>query len=85
MSKKRPKGFLGKISLADLPDSERIIPTGPNDSILEPSAELVLSKDLKLGLELQDLEIIHELGAGNGGTVFKVRHRDGGLMALKVF
>jgi hypothetical protein len=76
--------MLGKINLSSLPDSERIIPAGSNENILEPTSELVLSKDLKLGLELKDLEIIQELGAGNGGTVFKVKHKEGVYMALKV-
>jgi mitogen-activated protein kinase kinase len=76
MSKKRP--FLGKINLSALPDSERIIPTGSNENMLEPSSELVLSKDFSLA----DLEIILELGAGNGGTVYKVK-KDAVFMALK--
>ena len=80
--KRRPKGLVTKISLTDLPDSERIIPTG--DTISQPASELNLPKDLKLGLDLKDLQVIQELGAGNGGTVFKVRHKDGAFMALKV-
>ena len=86
MSKKsRPKGLVAKIDLSGLPDSERLIPTGESVIPQANNDDINIPKDLKLGLQLTNLEVIQELGAGNGGTVFKVRHKEGVIMALKVY
>lgn len=47
--------------------------------------QLEIGIEYKLDLKKDDLEVIKELGSGNGGTVSKVRHRaTGTIMARKV-
>ncbi|KAL2758660.1 hypothetical protein ACRALDRAFT_1029114 [Sodiomyces alcalophilus JCM 7366] len=49
------------------------------------SAQLEIGIEYKLDLRPEDLEILKELGSGNGGTVSKVRHAlTGTVMARKV-
>lgn len=49
------------------------------------SAQLEIGIEYKLDLKREDLEVLKELGAGNGGTVSKVRHiATGTVMARKV-
>lgn len=51
----------------------------------EHLATLELGIEFKLDLRPEDLELIQELGAGNGGTVTRVRHvPTGAIMAKKV-
>ncbi|KAJ2899506.1 Protein kinase byr1 [Zalerion maritima] len=51
----------------------------------EKSAQLEIGIEYKLDLKPEDLEIVKELGSGNGGTVSKVRHiSTGTIMARKV-
>jgi mitogen-activated protein kinase kinase len=46
---------------------------------------LEIGVEFKLDLRAEDLEVVNELGAGNGGTVSKVRHiPTGAIMARKV-
>lgn len=49
------------------------------------SAQLEIGIEYKLDLRSEDLEILRELGSGNGGTVSKVKHVvTGTVMARKV-
>lgn len=49
------------------------------------SAQLEIGIEYKLDLKREDLEVLKELGSGNGGTVSKVRHiATGTVMARKV-
>ena len=51
----------------------------------DKSAQLEIGIEYKLDLKPEDLEIVKELGSGNGGTVSKVRHiSTGTIMARKV-
>ncbi|KAK2755260.1 protein kinase byr1 [Colletotrichum kahawae] len=51
----------------------------------EQSAQLEIGIEYKLDLRPEDLEILKELGSGNGGTVSKVKHvLTGTVMARKV-
>lgn len=48
-------------------------------------AQLEIGIEFNLDLRQEDIEIVKELGSGNGGTVSKVRHLPTGtLMARKV-
>lgn len=54
---------------------------GPNGR----TAQLEIGIEYKLDLKREDLEVLKELGSGNGGTVSKVRHiATGTIMARKV-
>lgn len=49
------------------------------------TAQLEIGIEYKLDLKREDLEVLKELGHGNGGTVSKVRHMaTGTVMARKV-
>jgi mitogen-activated protein kinase kinase len=49
------------------------------------TAQLEIGIEYKLDLKREDLEVLKELGSGNGGTVSKVRHiATGTIMARKV-
>lgn len=51
----------------------------------DQSAQLEIGIEYKLDLKQEDLEVLKELGSGNGGTVSKVRHvLTGTVMARKV-
>ncbi|KAG5951305.1 hypothetical protein E4U53_003401 [Claviceps sorghi] len=84
MKRKNVKG------LALTPSSPRPPPTaeswaadgGKDDSRDE---QLEIGIEYKLDLRPEDLEILKELGSGNGGTVSKVKHRSTGtIMARKI-
>lgn len=50
------------------------------------TAQLEIGIEYKLDLKREDLEVLKDLGHGNGGTVSKVRHMaTGTIMARKVF
>jgi mitogen-activated protein kinase kinase len=58
---------------------------GYSHRLSEQLANLELGIEFKLDLRAEDLELINELGAGNGGTVSMVRHiPTGAIMARKV-
>ena len=60
-------------------------PNSYNSHLNEQLANLELGIEFKLDLKAEDLELVNELGAGNGGTVSKVRHiPTGAIMARKV-
>ena len=49
------------------------------------TAQLEIGIEYKLDLKREDLEVLKDLGHGNGGTVSKVRHMaTGTIMARKV-
>lgn len=55
------------------------------NKLTQQLANLEIGVEFKLDLRSEDLEAVHELGHGNGGTVTKVRHVPTGLeMARKV-
>ncbi len=55
-----------------------------NDSSRQ-TAQLEIGIEYKLDLKREDLEVLKELGHGNGGSVSKVRHMaTGTIMARKV-
>lgn len=56
-----------------------------NSQPTEDDGRLEIGVEYRLDLKQDDLEIVKELGSGNGGTVSKVRHKASGLlMARKV-
>lgn len=57
---------------------------GDNDGTSK-DGQLEIGIEYKLDLRPEDLEIVKELGSGNGGTVSKVKHlTTGTVMARKV-
>jgi mitogen-activated protein kinase kinase len=56
------------------------------DELAGRTAQLEIGIEYKLDLKREDLEVLKELGSGNGGTVSKVRHiATGTIMARKVW
>ncbi|KAH6665903.1 dual specificity protein kinase FUZ7 [Plectosphaerella plurivora] len=83
MKRKNVKG------LALTPAAPKPPPTAESnrgfDSKDDNSAQLEIGIEYKLDLKPDDLEILKELGSGNGGTVSKVRHiLTGTVMARKI-
>lgn len=65
-------------------ESDLQIPGG-NSSDARQTAQLEIGIEYKLDLKREDLEVLKDLGHGNGGTVSKVRHMaTGTVMARKV-
>src|SRR5438045_5278885 len=55
------------------------------DDLASRTQQLEIGIEYKLDLKREDLEVLKELGSGNGGTVSKVRHiATGTIMARKV-
>lgn len=89
---------MSPIDLSALPTSERLGGVDPeasnftassggqqNSEASESGGIVDIPQALKLNVDLQDVQLIQELGAGNGGTVHKVLHKTTGtIMALKV-
>lgn len=60
------------------------IPGGLGNDYNRQTAQLEIGIEYKLDLKREDLEVLKELGHGNGGTVSKVRHLvTGTIMARK--
>lgn len=60
-------------------------PNSYTSKLSDQLATLELGIEFKLDLKAEDLELVGEVGAGNGGTVSKVRHiPTGAIMARKV-
>lgn len=84
MKRKNVKG------LALTPAAPKPPPTAETGLKFDPrendqSAQLEIGIEYKLDLKQEDLEVLKELGSGNGGTVSKVRHvLTGTVMARKV-
>lgn len=86
MKRKNVKG------LALTPAAPKPPPTAENHSDLDggydgasKDGQLEIGIEYKLDLRPEDLEIVKELGSGNGGTVSKVKHSTTGtVMARKV-
>jgi len=89
MKRKNVKG----LALAAPPKPATPTPSEPDAMLPNSLANPNSRRDdtLEIGVEFQpqwkteDLEVIKDLGAGNGGTVSKVRHKDWNLvMARKI-
>jgi mitogen-activated protein kinase kinase len=67
-------------------ESDLQIPGGNTQSeSSRQTAQLEIGIEYKLDLKREDLEVLKDLGHGNGGTVSKVRHMaTGTIMARKV-
>jgi mitogen-activated protein kinase kinase len=67
-------------------ESDLQIPGGNTGSeSTRQTAQLEIGIEYKLDLKKEDLEVLKDLGHGNGGTVSKVRHMaTGTIMARKV-
>ncbi|KAL5612201.1 uncharacterized protein BROUX77_002357 [Berkeleyomyces rouxiae] len=80
MKRKNVKG-LALTPAAPKPPPTESTPADKEDN----TQQLEIGIEYKLDLRPEDLEIIKELGSGNGGTVSKVRHKKTGtVMARKV-
>jgi mitogen-activated protein kinase kinase len=65
-------------------ESDRQIPGGIGSESSRQTAQLEIGIEYKLDLKREDLEVLRDLGHGNGGTVSKVRHMaTGTIMARK--
>lgn len=66
-------------------ESDLQIPGGNGNENARQTAQLEIGIEYKLDLKREDLEVLKDLGHGNGGTVSKVRHMaTGTVMARKV-
>jgi mitogen-activated protein kinase kinase len=66
-------------------ESDLQIPGGIGNENPRQTAQLEIGIEYKLDLKREDLEVLKDLGHGNGGTVSKVRHMaTGTIMARKV-
>lgn len=66
-------------------ESDLQIPGGVGTETARQTAQLEIGIEYKLDLKREDLEVLRDLGHGNGGTVSKVRHMaTGTVMARKV-
>jgi mitogen-activated protein kinase kinase len=66
-------------------DEDQQIPGGNMSKNTQHTAQLEIGIEYKLDLKREDLEVLKDLGHGNGGTVSKVRHMaTGTIMARKV-
>lgn len=66
-------------------ESDLQIPGGAASESTRQTAQLEIGIEYKLDLKKEDLEVLRDLGHGNGGTVSKVRHMaTGTIMARKV-
>ncbi|KAK2625214.1 hypothetical protein QTJ16_005583 [Diplocarpon rosae] len=66
-------------------ESDLQIPGGNANESARQTAQLEIGIEYKLDLKREDLEVLKDLGHGNGGTVSKVRHMaTGTVMARKV-
>jgi hypothetical protein len=66
-------------------ESDLQMPGGGGSESTRQTAQLEIGIEYKLDLKREDLEVLRDLGHGNGGTVSKVRHMaTGTIMARKV-
>ncbi|KAH8782563.1 kinase-like domain-containing protein [Hyaloscypha finlandica] len=66
-------------------ESDLQIPGGNSGENARQTAQLEIGIEYKLDLKREDLEVLKDLGHGNGGTVSKVRHMaTGTIMARKI-
>lgn len=80
LKRKNVKG----LALAAPPAPRSITPSEQSESSRQ-TAQLEIGIEYKLDLKREDLEVLKDLGHGNGGTVSKVRHMaTGTIMARKV-
>lgn len=85
MNRKNKKGLaLAPAAPKPAPTAES---TAPHETYVDDrrTAQLEIGIEYKMDLRPEDLEIIRELGHGNGGSVSKVRHiSTGTIMARKI-
>lgn len=76
MKRKNVKGLaLKQAAPKPPPTAENAARMGPsNGKTDDNAAQLEIGIEFNLDLKPEDLEIIKDLGAGNGGTVSKVKH-----------
>ncbi|KAJ3045267.1 MAP kinase kinase (MEK) [Rhizophlyctis rosea] len=73
------------INLNSLPAHGELDSPSGVGGIVQPLSELSLPQETKLDLKMEDITILDELGAGNGGTVNKARHNPTNtIMARKI-
>jgi len=66
-------------------ESDMQVPGANVSESTKHTAQLEIGIEYKLDLKREDLEVLKDLGHGNGGTVSKVRHlATGTIMARKV-
>jgi mitogen-activated protein kinase kinase len=66
-------------------ESDLQMPGDNSSENARQTAQLEIGIEYKLDLKREDLEVLKDLGHGNGGTVSKVRHMaTGTIMARKV-
>lgn len=66
-------------------ESDLQMPGGNTNDNARQTAQLEIGIEYKLDLKREDLEVLKDLGHGNGGTVSKVRHMaTGTIMARKI-
>jgi len=67
------------------PSEDSQMPGGNGNEDSRQTAQLEIGIEYKLDLKREDIEVLKDLGHGNGGTVSKVRHIvSGKVMARKV-
>lgn len=85
MKRKNVKGLALTPSLAPKPPPTAEVQPDYGREELNNTAQLEIGIEYKMDLRPEDLEVLKELGSGNGGTVSKVRHiSTGTIMARKV-
>lgn len=83
MKRKNVKGLALTPSAPKPPPTAETSGSGAGDA--NKNEQLEIGIEYKLDLRPEDLEVVKELGSGNGGTVSKVRHlTTGTVMARKV-
>ena len=80
MNRKKPKGLAiqgggGAASDMSVSNGGKEVRVNKRDTLLHQLENLEIGVEYKLELKAEDLEVISELGSGNGGTVSKVIHK----------
>jgi mitogen-activated protein kinase kinase len=70
MKRNKPKG----LAITGQPVSD-LSTANKRDTLVHQLSNLEIGVEFKLDLRAEDLEVIKELGHGNGGTVSKVIHK----------
>lgn len=83
LNRKNRKGL--SLGAGSAPKAAPKQPLTKDDELADKFSTLEIGVEFKLDLRAEDLEVINELGSGNGGTVSKVKHvATGKIMARKV-
>lgn len=84
MKRKNVKGLALTPAAPKPPPTAETSGAGPGGRRDSKDEQLEIGIEYKLDLRPEDLEIVKELGSGNGGTVSKVKHlTTGTVMARK--